>query len=465
MVELDLSSFADKAPGNTAQAELRYPLTKSFINGAYIDVTIFPKLMSTEASDMEDDTMSMQSGFSDAPVMSADFDSDVSMSSLPTYPAASMTPEKVPEEEEEQEEEDLSLQLHNKKLELENLRDDFMQLTLDHTQCQQELAAAQASLSQMQTHVQTQLEDRIGESESARASRVTLTRILAATNLTPDEDIIANLKEEAAALLAELEAQRNVQSAYTQALQVKQTRLTEAEARNLHLLGKVNQLADKNIALKKQLEQKERDEQFPKTEKDYRSRIMDLMSTKDHTESELQRQIEVNNDLKRRLQLYSENIAELEVNGLTRRGNTAPSGSSSPVAASPAGGLSASERATPDRRGSTRKDSAAVVESVTYEGSLTKRGSFYPSWKKRHFVLHGDAHLSYYTNEEEMVFKGHFIIGKDTVLGEATVSGYSCFYLQHSKRRLYMTAATPLEQMEWVTVFRRCIAALNDSNR
>ena len=461
VVEFDLSSFADPEQGGAAPSEHTFPLTKSFINGAYLQATIFPKVMSTD-SNVQDDTMSMQSGFSDAPVMSADF----GLTSLPKYPTSTSTPapsfsspEKVVEEDEEDEEgyddEEVALELHKKTIELTNLEEDNAELRADSLQQRDELAAAQRALTQLTAHVQQQLKERVAETESARASRITLTRILAGTSLSTDADTIANLKKETAALFAEVEAQTQVLAAYTHSAQVKETRLTEAEERNLYLLGKVTQLAERNAALKTLVEnsipKEEHELRLRRKENVHERQIVKLKSAKKHeldnAEKELERQEEINHDLKRRLQLYSENVAELEVNGVANAGQFTHK-------------KNALGDESPTKRRTSQVDTMDEVKTVTYEGSLTKRGSFYPSWKKRHFILHGDSDLSYYTNQDDMVFKGHFIITSATVLGEATVSGYKCFYLEHSKRRLYMTAATTLEEMEWMAVFRRSISAL-----
>jgi hypothetical protein len=451
VVEIDLSSFADPAVGSAAPTEHSFPLTKSFINGAFLYVTIVPKVMSTDSSsDMQDDTMSMQSGFSDAPVISADF----GIASFPQYPTTT-SPDKVAEEEEEEEEtrEEVALELHQKIIEFGNLEDDYDLLSSDHAQSQEELAAACKALDQLHVHVQQQLESKVEETDCARASRVTLTRIMAGTSMSSsDEDTISNLKEVITALLAELEAQNQMHAAFSQVFQIKETRLAESEARNLHLLGKINQVSERNIALKALAEisipKEEYEGKRRKHEDEYQRQITDLTSTKRNAETELERQVEDNNDLKRRLQLYSENVAELEVNGAANHTHTF-------VQDSPT-------KRTPERRTSQMEGLEEAV-IVTYEGSLTKRGSFYPSWKSRHFILHGDSQLSYYTNQDDMVFKGHFILTNDTVLGEATVSGYKCFYLEHSKRRLYMTAASTLEEMEWVAVFRRSIGVLSNN--
>ena len=444
VVEMDLSTIAeDIISGSAVSTEYRFPLTKSFINGAYLDVTITPKLMSTEGSpDGQDDTMSMQSGFSDAPVMSADFDNN--MASIPKYPSHIMTPEKVIEEDEDEDTNvEIVLSLHKKTLELEFLKGDHDQLVADHAHCREELDNARIALEQLRAQVHRQMEDTKRESD---ITSLTLSRISAAASFTTDQEAVASLNSEIKALYAELDAQKKVHSTFVQSVEVKEVRWAESETRNLHLLEKVNQLAQRNIALKASLAdtfpKKEYEERRKSSEDELKRQITDLKSTKDNAESELERQIEVNNDLKRRLQLYSENIAELEVSGVAHTtGN--------------------STKKTLEKK--CRRDSVEggeVVETVTFEGALTKRGSFYPSWKNRHFILHGDAHLSYYTNKDDMVFKGHFVITKDTVLGQAKVSGYDCFYLEHTKRRLYMTAATPLEEIEWMAVFRRSIAAL-----
>jgi len=459
IAEMDLSSIADDVVNGTVSSlECRFPLTKGYIDGAYLDVTVTPKLMTADgSSDLQDDTMSMQSGFSDAPVMSADFDN---IASIPKYPPSAQvtTPEKVTEGNENG---DLNaavrLALHNKSIELASLKEDHDSLATDHTHCQEQLEEAREALKLLRVKVERQVEDAVRESETAR---MTLTRVSAAANMvsSDDEEYVKLRAEQMTALYSELEAQKNLHAVFLQSVQVKEARWVEAETRNLHLLEKVNDLAKRNVALKaalaNTLPKQEYEEKRKISEDELKRQISDLQSTKDYAETELQLQIEINNDLKRRLQLYSENIAELEVNGIAKANNnnsTSPRQESSPT------------KRTTERRASARRDSLdGNGETVTFEGPLTKRGSFYPSWKNRHFILHGDAHLSYYTNQEDMVFKGHFVITKDTVLGQAKVSGFDCFFLEHSKRRLYMTAATPLEEIEWMSVFRQSITALKE---
>lgn len=464
VVQLDLSSFAADVVSGEYQhpTQHRFPLAKSFIQGAYLDCTISPQLMSTDSSGGDqDDTMSMQSGFSDAPVMSADFD----MGSLPQYSAAEVTTrEKVPEEEEgeEEEEEDneeeeaLALALHKKSLEFDGLVHDHEQLGAGYAQCQEALADAQRALEQLRVQSERQLEDSVRESEAAAAARLTHSRITAAARSSSPSgsEAIATLRTEMAAMFEEeLGARTRLQAALSQALQVKAARLAEAETRGLHLLEKVNLLEARNSAMQaallNTLPRLEYEDKLRRREDEFRRQIMDLRSTKDHAESELEREIERNHDLKRRLQLYSESVAGLEVHGAAAIPRPSPASPSSPA------------KRTAERRSSCGESPGDGDQEVLFEGELTKRGSFYPSWKKRHFVLHGDSHLSYFTNQDDMVFKGHFVISKDTVLGKTSLSGYDCFYLEHAKRRLYMTASSPGEEEQWVAVFRRSIAALN----
>lgn len=101
--------------------------------------------------------------------------------------------------------------------------------------------------------------------------------------------------------------------------------------------------------------------------------------------------------------------------------------------------------------------------SHTFSGILTKRGSFYPSWKKRYFELEGRT-LNYYASSESMEWKGNFRIMASTQLCPAAIIDDRVlgFYLQNKNKRLYLEAANEYDRDKWASVLRHCIEEAED---
>ena len=433
VVDINLSSFATGAPCETS-----FVLTKSEIDGGVLQATIATKAMAGG----QEDTMSMQSGFSDPPLMSADF----SITSFPKYSQTTKDSEgeiRIDQKTVEQ----LTMELRKKTIQLENLQKDCDLLTMDFNHTRTELAETGKALEQLKTQQLQQLDATMTKSDAISPRRVHITNFLSESSLTLDKEAAFKLKDEIKGLLAEIDAQEEVHSKFTKVYRNKESQLLELKTKNLHLTDKINELTSHNIALKQLSENSISKEQYEEECQKYESRIEELSFSKTNAETEMSRLVDDNNDLLRRLQLYSENVAELEVNGATSDSKSSETAST--------------KKATPRKSLGVNGD-ADEVNPITFEGYLTKRGSFYPSWKRRHFILHGDSHLSYYTNKEDMVFKGHFIISEDTVIEDSKISGINCFYLEHSKRRLYMKADSKFEELEWKDVFRRSIEAVKE---
>ena len=95
-----------------------------------------------------------------------------------------------------------------------------------------------------------------------------------------------------------------------------------------------------------------------------------------------------------------------------------------------------------------------------YSGMLTKRGSFYPSWKKRYFELEGRT-LNYYVTRDGMQWKGNFRFTAQTeICPDARIDDRNCFFVENHNRRLYLQAETIYDKESWINVIQKCINSL-----